>query len=487
MRLRGSIQLWIISLLVTLLQSPTISSAAITNLSKSSVTASENITTEISSSKVNIFLNTFIPNHTYFVRVNFAPITELSVSVTGNTFTIKKGQSLTLKFTTGAILQKSDFHKEIQTVRDKTGKIIVAVYPTPRDFPDLSLSGSTELVKNRLILSTPVVQDGSYAIASIGDSVKFFTKSLLTQIGFRELSDAPISELPGGQPVYAYLEQKDFSVTATSPGIWRLLDSEFNAIGRINEISMPEGKLLPEGHGITTSPKGNPVVMLTPTRTVDSSWLKRQFPLPVLDCYVGEVQNGKLLNSFSLWDWAVAHKKESQPLLDAMSLQHDPQNPNSPIDICHVNSMEYYKPLNVYVLSLRSPSILVIVSPDLKEVKDVLTADSSLQHFARFNGNNQITALGNYTFSNQSKILIWDKNGSKWNLRKLDLPVHLKFCGNVSVIDKTHYWVGGGCPSPFLPDTLGAIYELKDNKLTAIGSLKAKGFTYSYRSDLTKN
>ena len=487
MRRRWLTQLLVISLLITLLQPLSISSAAIANLSKSSVTASENVTTEITSSKVNVYLNTFIPNHTYYVRVSFAPVSELSVSVTGSAFTIKKGQSLTLKFTTGSALQRVDLHKAFQTVKDKTGKIIVAVYPTPSDFPDISLSGSTSLIKDRLILSTPVVQDGSYAIASIGDSVKFFNKSAMTQIGFRELSDTPIAQLPGGEPAYAYLEQKDFSVTATSPGVWRLLDNEFNVIGRINDIQMPTEKLLPEGHGITTSPKGNPVVMLTPTRTVDSSWLKRQFTLPVLDCYIGEVQNGKLLNYFSLWNWAVAHKKESQPLLDAMSLQHDPQNPNSPIDICHVNSMEYYKPLNVYVLSLRSPSILVIVSADFKEVKNVLTADSSLQHFARFNGNNQISALGNYTFGNQSKILIWDKNGSKWNLRKIDLPVHLKFCGNVSVIDKTHYWVGGGCPSPFLPDTLGAIYELKDNKLTAIGSLKAKNFTYSYRSDLTKN
>ena len=215
----------------------------------------------------------------------------------------------------------------------------------------------------------------------------------------------------GGTPVYAYLEQKDFGVTATSPGVWRLLDKNFNQLEKINDVKTKYGTLPPEGHGMTTSPSGHAVVIVTPTRQVDSSWLKRQYKLPVLDCSIVEVRNGVAIKEFNWWDWASNHRNMSQPLLDSMPLFNDPQNPtSSPIDVCHANSLEYYKPLNVYLVSMRSPSIIVMLSEDLKSIKAILPTNNSLQHFARFYSKDRITAFGNYTFDKISKFLDFKLN-----------------------------------------------------------------------------
>ena len=290
------------------------------------------------------------------------------------------------------------------TFTDSSGSTILKVLPTPPDFPITSFTGDTSLIAKKQILSTPVVNNGTYALATQGSQINYFVKSPNNLIGFRQIDDTSLSPSVGGVPYYAYLEQTDFGVTATSPGIWRLLDKNFNSLERINKIKTKFGFLNSEGHGMTTSPNGNAVVITTPTRQVDSSWLKRQYKLPILDCDIAEVRNGVAIREFSFWDWAVAHKAIAQPTFDAMPLFNDPQNPNSsPIDICHANSMEYYKPLNTYLLSFRSPSIDVLISPDLKNITTILSTNSSLQHFARFNSKNQITDLGNYTFAKNSE------------------------------------------------------------------------------------
>jgi hypothetical protein len=301
------------------------------------------------------------------------------------------------------------------------------------------------------------------------------------------LNDAPIAAGFGGTPVYAFLEQKDFSVTATSPGDWRLLDSNFQSVEKINEIQTKFGRYLPEGHGITISPSGNPVLITTVTRTVDSSWLKRSFKLPVLDCDIAEVKNGRAISEFSFWDWAVANKSVSEPLLDAMKLFNDPQNPtSSPIDICHANSLEYNKSSDEYLISLRSPSILLILSSDLKTVKAVLNTGSALQHFARFASNSEITALGNFTFDKVSQFLDFKKIGNTWKLTKIAFPVHVQFCGNTQYLDSTHIWLAGGC-GPFAPGVLGAVFKVNNGIMSQVGAVKMDSFTYSYRGDLITN
>jgi hypothetical protein len=49
---------------------------------------------------------------------------------------------------------------------------------------------------------------------------------------------------------------------------------------------------------MTISPSGNPVVITTVTRTVDSSWLKRRYLLPVHVTYCGNTQ---YLDSTHIW------------------------------------------------------------------------------------------------------------------------------------------------------------------------------------------
>jgi hypothetical protein len=329
-----------------------------------------------------------------------------------------------------------------------------------------------------------VVASGTYALATRGTQINYFVKSPNNLIGFRQIDDSSLSPSVGGKPFYAYLEQTDFGVTATSPGIWRMLDKNFNYLERINKVQTKYGLLSSEGHGMTTSPSGNAVVITTPTRQVDSSWLKRQYKLPILDCDIAEVRNGIAIREFSFWDWATAHKSLAEPMFDAMPLFNDPQNPNSsPIDICHANSMEYYAPLKSYLLSFRSPSILVLISTDLKNITSIIQTNGSLQHFARFNSKTQITDLGNYTFAKNSKFQVFNKVGANWKLTEYNFPNHTEYCGNTNFLDKTHVWLGGGC-GPATPGVLGAIYEISGNELKEVGQVKLDKFTYSYRADL---
>jgi hypothetical protein len=242
--------------------------------------------------------------------------------------------------------------------------------------------------------------------------------------------------------------------------------------------------VLPEGHGMTISSSGNPIVITTVTRSVDSTWLKRSYKLPILDCDIAEIKNGVAIKEFSFWDWAVANKSISEPLLDNMQLFNDPQNPtSSPIDICHANSLEYYKVDNTYLVSLRSPSILIILDSNLKTVKQVINTDTSLQHFARYVSKTHITALGNFTFGEVSKFLDFKLVNGTWKLTEIPFPVHVTYCGNTEYLDSTHIWLGGGCGS-FAPGTLGAIYKLNENSMTLVGAMKMSGLNYSYRADV---
>jgi len=298
------------------------------------------------------------------------------------------------------------------------------------------------------------------------------------------LTDAKAEGTYSGTPIYGYLEQKDFSVSATSPGIWRLLDSKFEAVSRINKVKTKFGSYFPEGHGMTIAPSGNPIVITAVTRTVDSSWLKRGYLLPILDCDIAEVKNGIAVKEFSFWDWAVANKAISQQFLDAMPLFNDPQNPTtSPIDICHANSLQYYKATNEFVISLRSPSLILILDSNLKVVKNVLDANNSLQHFARFKSKTEITALGNYSLDKYSKFLDFTLVNGKWQLKEIPFPVHVTYCGNTQYLDSTHIWLGGGCGT-FADGVLGAIYKVNAGAMTQVGAAKMAGFNYTYRADL---
>ena len=468
---------------VELIGSP-ISNAAALDINGITAISSENISTDTSSKVLKIYLNTFRPNNQVYFEVNFHNTEVLSVINDGDPLTLPIAATLRLNVMSGPVLDQKLISAPIREIDDTHGNPIVQIFATPADFPVISFTGDTSLIKKKEILSTPVVKDGTYAIDSIGTDVKFFIKFPGNLIGFRKLTDAKAEATYSGTPIYGYLEQKDFSVSATSPGIWRLLDSKFEAVARINKVKTKFGSYFPEGHGMTIAPSGNPIVITTVTRTVDSSWLKRGYLLPILDCDIAEVKNGIAVKEFSFWDWAVANKAISQPFLDAMPLFNDPQNPTtSPIDICHANSLQYYKATNEFVISLRSPSLILILDSNLKVVKNVLDANNSLQHFARFKSKTEITALGNYSLDKYSKFLDFRLVNGKWQLKEIPFPVHVTYCGNTQYLDSTHIWLGGGCGT-FADGVLGAIYKVNAGAMTQVGAAKMAGFNYTYRADL---
>ena len=434
-----------------------------------------------------MYLNSFKPNETIFFRINLNNSAPVTIYDGNSPLAMQAQASFQFSLKSGSILAKSAIGSPIKTYNDANGKPLIQIFPTPADFPLITLKGDTSLIAKSDIFSTPVVKDGTYAIDSVGTGIKFFTKSPNNLIGFRKLSDAPIQPGAGGQGVYAYLEQKDLSVTATSPGAWRILDSHFNTVQRIEKVQTQFGSYYSEGHGMTVSPQGNPVVIVTVPRKVDSSWLKRSYLLPILDCDIAEIHNGKAIAEFSFWDWAVKNKTIAQPLLDAMPLVNDPQDPKtSPIDICHANSMQYSQQSHAYLISLRSPSILIVLNADLKTVKSVIPTDDSLQHFARFLSPTEITALGNYSLGKVSKFLDFTLVNGKWSLKETPFPVHVVYCGNTQKIDATHIWLGGGCGA-YTPGILGTIYSINSGTMTEVGSVAMENFNYSYRADLVKS
>jgi hypothetical protein len=472
------------SLVGVLLFGSPISRAAAVDLTGITAISSENISTETSNNVFKIYLNTFRPNNEVYFEVNFHNTEALDVINDSVAMTLPAAATLRLNVKSGAVLNQSLIADPIREINDKNGIPIVQIFAAPADFPILSFTGDTSLIKKKELLSTPVVKDGTYAIDSVGTDIKFFIKFPGNLIGFRKLTDAKAESTFSGTPIYGYLEQKDFSVTATSPGIWRLLDSKFQAVSRINEVKTKFGTVLPEGHGMTVAPSGNPVVITAVTRSVDSSWLKRRYLLPILDCDIAEIKNGVAVKEFSFWDWAVANKAISGPYLDAMPLFNDPQNPtSSPIDICHANSLEYYKPTNEFLFSLRSPSLILVLDSNLKIVKSVINANNSLQHFARFRSKTQITALGNYSLDKFSKFLDFKLVNGNWQLKEIPFPVHVTYCGNTEYLDSTHIWLGGGCGT-FADGVLGAIFKVSGGSMTQVGAAKMKGFNYSYRADV---
>jgi hypothetical protein len=477
----------VVALMAYLLIGPATSAAHAVDPATITVLSSENISTEISNNVLKVYLNTFRPNNVVSFKVIFHNTEALPVINDSVKMTVPINSGLQFAMNTGSVLSQSVLTKPIREIDDENGNPIVQLFPAPADFPLISYTGDTALIKNQEILSTPLVADGTYAIGSSGTNIKFFIKSPNNLIGFRKLTDAKASTTFSGTPVYGYLEQKDFSVSATSPGVWRLLDANYQLVSRINEVRTKFGTYLPEGHGMTIAPSGNPVVITAVTRTVDSSWLKRSYKLPILDCDIAEVKNGVAIKEFSFWDWAVANKTVSEPILDAMTLFNDPQNPtSSPIDICHANSLQYYKATNQFLISLRSPSLLFILDSNLKVVKSVLDANSALQHFARFVSKTEITALGNYSLDKISKFLDFKLVNGKWHLKEIPFPVHVTYCGNTQYLDSSHIWLAGGC-GPFTAGVLGAIYKVTGSTMAQVGAVNMKGFNYSYRADLFAN
>ena len=473
----------IVFLTSVILIAPQPMKASAADYSKASVTASENISTEITASGIKIYLDTFRPNMDLFA--NFSLHVNATLSATDKSVVSVNNTNgiLQFHFKFGSYLTSSAKSTPLATVKDGSGTPRIQVFGMPKDFPIPSITGSKSAISDLNFLTTPTTDEGAYAIATKGLNVVFFVKSPRFIVGFRELSDAKSNSFPSGTPRYAYLEQKQLNHESLSPGIWKFLDSTFEVVGRVNTFNALGQVLQSDGHDMTISPDGNPVVMTIPTRSVDSSWLAKPYSGPIVDCLVAEVSNGETTKSFSLWDWANSHRSEAKALLDAGLRDADPAQPTGPSDICHANSIQYYAPANEYLLSSRSLSTLFILDSNLTTVKSILSSPGSMQHFARFTSKNQITVLGNYTQDKSSRFQTWNLINGNWELSETTLPIHVLYCGNAQMIDKSHLWVGGGCQA-FAKNTLGVLYDVSGPNPTEVARLMASSMGYAYRTDI---
>jgi hypothetical protein len=482
---RQKIYTILISLLLIASVSGPGAQAAGTNYSKADVVASELVTTVATANGVKIYLSTFRPNMDLFINMILHVNASLS-STSKNIVAFNNVNSvlqMELKFPT--LLNTADREKAITTFTDSSGITRVQIFPMPLDFPKLGLLGDKSISGNLSYLMTPTTAVGSYAIATQGLKIAFFLKSARFIVGFRELDDAPLGAFASGTARYGYLEQVALNNQSLSPGIWSLLDSNFEKVGRIASVGISGTNWLPDGHGMTTAPDGNAVVIIPVTRNVNSSWLATPYPKSVLDCTIAEVLNGKPVHSFSLWDWADSHRSESKALMDSGLRDPDPYQPNGPLDICHANSLEFNAQRGEYLVSVRSLSVVFILDKSLSTVKLVLSAPGAMQHFARFNGSSSITALGNYSNEKFSRFMNWTLVSGSWVLNETMLPIHVVYCGNAQFFDKTHIWVGGGCQA-FAKNVLGVLYDVSGSKPVEKSRLTASAMGFSYRVDLYK-
>jgi len=457
--------------------------AATPDYSKSVVVASENVATDITQSGIKVYLDTFRPNMDLYLNVGLH--VNATLSTTDKTVVSVNYTNGTLQyhFRFGPYLTSAAKTNALATIKDSSGVTRIQIFGMPSDFPILSISGNNKALAGESFLASPTTTEGSYAIATKGVNTLFFNKSPRFIVGFRELNDSTATALPSGTPRYAYLEQVQLNHESLAPGIWKLLDSSFQIVGRVDTFATESQVVEPDGHGITVAPDGNPIVLATPSRTVDSSWLTKPYAGAIADCVVAEVNNGKVVHQFSLWDWANTHRSEAKTLLDNGLRDADPAQPNGPADICHANSIQYYAATNEYLLSSRSLSSLFILDSTLTTVKQVLTSPGSMQHFARFNSATEITDLGNYTNEKFSRFQKWTLSDNKWTLSEITLPIHVLYCGNAQLIDPTHLWVGGGCQA-FEKNVLGVLYDVSTGTPKELSRLVVSSMGYSYRADL---
>jgi hypothetical protein len=317
-----------------------------------------------------------------------------------------------------------------------------------------------------------------------GEYLKYFEKFNNFVLAFRELSEGEQLSLASGSAKFAYHEKIELNRPFYTPGVWKLLDEDFEIVGRIASFKTFGQIVYPEGHGMTASTSGNPVVMSYVYRKVDSSWLKKPFNAPILDCVFSEVKNGKELRKFSVWDWMNSNREKSQKYLDAPGeRQIDNTLDGSPVDFCHANSLVYSKEFGSYIVSLRSLDLVMIIDKNLKKMNDLLYSEKARQHFARVVNNSQISTLENYTGQANSKFAIWSKVQNKWKISEYTLGVSLPYCGNAELLPNFKLWVAGGCAN-FDGNTAGVLYNLKNGKVVEIARLKLLNSSGSYRVDL---
>ena len=472
-----------LTMLSTLLIPSSVAQTGAVDLTKTQIRSSSKIEIIASTDLVNAYLTTFRPNSDTWLTIVFPEGVVPHISY-GNTLELTiSGHLLQARIQSATYLP--EVSAPILIVEDALGATILKLYPAPADLPKVTLEGNLTEMKKLSYLLSPTSINGSFTMAIESGRIKYFEKFSNFVLAFREISDSPEIRLASGTAKYAYHEKVELSRPFYTPGIWRLLDKDFKPIGEISSFNILKQRVYPEGHGITTSPIGTPVVMSYITRKVDSSWLDKPYDAPILDCVISQLSNGKAVKSFSAWDWFNSHRSDSKALFLGGERQIDLSRADKPIDFCHANSLVYSKTLKSYIVSLRSLDLILIIDSALKNVTGILHAPGSRQHFARLLSPTKITALGNYTGASYSKLQTWTKIDSGWNLSEDTLPIKISYCGNAQVLSNNHIWAAGGCNN-FEKDTAGVLFDTSKATIVEIGRFKLFDSGGSYRVELYK-
>ena len=423
----------------------------------------------------SIYLDEFMPSKV--VRFNISNDSYIiPESTTASANATINGTSLS--FTLPAVFNLSDLNKAYVTYHSGSDNRDYWIFLSPPKLRPYDYSGDTTAIDSKTLLYTP----GSFVVAQKKNQILYFSRTPNSAYGFQKLRAT--AHVNGGEATYAYLVKNDDSRKVTEPGFWIYLDSHYNIIDSTTVFSVGGVRMQPEGHDITVSQSGNPVVMTYFPRTVDSSWLAKPYPGLVFDCGISEIdKKSKAINSFSAWDYVSANTKVWKPILDKSETAIDTSTGYTATDWCHINSLEYDAATSQYIVSFRSLDRIFILSKDLKKVNAILYQPDARQHYARMINPTTITALGNYTSGSASNLLTWTLKKGKWSLKKEILPLHMLYCGNINRLSSTTYFVGGGCGTA-TPGTLGYVISTATTPWSLIGSLTSSGVP-PYRIELT--
>jgi hypothetical protein len=460
--------------------------ASATDLANTKVFASTKIETESTQNQLTIYLQSFRPNFDYWLTLALPENITYSV-ITGNPIEyLQNGPTIQIRMKTSDLLLQSETKTPLLVLKDANGTSTIQVFPAPKDLPSIILEGSVADMKNLNYLLTPSVSNGQYAIALEYGEIKFFEKFNNFVLAFREISEGEKIYLASGNVKFAYLEKVELNRPFYTPGIWKFLDEDFEPVGRIASFEVFGQTVYPEGHGLTASPAGLPVVMSYVPRNVDSSWLKDPFKAPILDCVFSELKGGTAIRNFSVWNWMNSHREVSKKYLDGVGDRaQDLTSKGNPVDFCHANSLDFSPQLNAYLVSLRSIDLVMVIDKNLKNVNSLLYAKNARQHFARAINKNQISSFNNYTGQPNSKFAVWSKVKNVWKLKEYPLPISIPYCGNAKLLSDFKLWVAGGCAN-FDGNTAGVLYSLRTGKPIEIARMRLPNSGGSYRVDLYK-
>jgi hypothetical protein len=471
---------FVAALIFSLLQP--VQAGALVDLSTTQVFSSEKTSTTMEGGVVNSYLQVFRPEADIWITVVFPAGVNPKI-LQGETSELNiNGNYVQFSITLAKSLKLNELNKKLITFGDESGNKIFNLIQNPSDLPTTTFEGDSKELSKLNYLLTPAVTNGSYNLAIQGGEIVYFEKFSNFVLGFRKLDESN-HYLSSGRASYAYLEKVELNRPNYTPGIWKLLNKNFELIGRIYSLKIMGVDVYPEGHGIAFSPSGQPVVMTYVPRLVDASWVTKIQGSTILDCVFSQIQNGKVVRNFSLWDWADKHREKYNPLISAGDQTVDLTRKDKAVDFCHVNSLIYSKELNSYVASFRSLDLILVIDSRLQNVTAELYAPGARQHFARVRSATEITSLQNYTGQSKSKFASWRKVDGVWKLSETELSVMLPYCGNAQYVSDTKIWVGGGCVN-FDNGTTGIEYDVSSAKVNEIGRLKLVGSSGTYRADL---